>query len=261
MLKNRGSGVRFRKGFTLIELLVVIAIIAILAAILFPVFAKAREKARESACLNNTKQMAIAVATYMQDWDDYVPSSNYNPPPYGHATWMYQILPLLKSWKVFSCPSSPEDRPAGYNATTFPYANYSYNEYFMYAADSQGTHFEADFSNIATVPNPSGTALIADGYNASLFHDWGDAEDAATDWRKSPDKVPLPSGMLRIKFANGLVGGVPQSRHEGANIVFADTHAKFYSLSKFYCKGGASPPADAHQKVEVPIIHPFAQTQ
>jgi len=261
MLKNRGSAVRFRKGFTLIELLVVIAIIAILAAILFPVFAKAREKARESACLNNTKQMAIAVATYMQDWDDSFPSSNYNPPPYGHATWMYQLLPQIKSWQVYHCPSSPKDRPDGYDEKTFPYANYSYNEYFMYSADNGGQHFEADFSNAGSVPNPSGTALIADGYNATLFHDWGDAEDAATDWRKTPDKVPLPSGMLRVKYANGLVGGVPSSRHNGANIVFADTHAKYYQLSKFYCKGGASPPSDPKQKVEVPIIHPLAQTQ
>ena len=77
------------RGFTLIELLVVIAIIAILAAILFPVFAQAREKARESACLNNTKQMALAVQTYMNDNDGGYPSADRYPSPTAalDATW------------------------------------------------------------------------------------------------------------------------------------------------------------------------------
>src|SRR4051794_15671598 len=110
-----------RKAFTLIELLVVIAIIAILAAILFPVFASAREKARQSSCLNNTKQMGIALNTYMQDWDEHYPSSQYSPPPYSHGTWMVQLLPHLKSWNVYHCPSSPHDRPDGMDVKLFPF--------------------------------------------------------------------------------------------------------------------------------------------
>ncbi len=70
-----------RKGFTLIELLVVIAIIAILAAILFPVFAQAWEKARQTGCLSNVKQIGLGVQMYLQDYDEYVPRNAYADPP------------------------------------------------------------------------------------------------------------------------------------------------------------------------------------
>ena len=250
---------RHLRAFTLIELLVVIAIIAILAAILFPVFAQAREKARASACLNNTKQMGLAVATYIQDWDDHYPSSTYNPPPYGHGNWMAQIVPQLKSWQVFMCPSSPHERPTGYNEKLFPYATYSYNEYIMYGANGG---FEDDFSQQSAIPNPTGTALIADGYNATLFHDWDDgAGETNSGNNYAPDKVKLPSGMNRIKWANGNTGGRLQSRHNGTNIVYADTHAKYMPLPKFYNKGGVARPANPKERVQVPIIHPWAQTQ
>src|ERR1700729_3180729 len=91
------------KGFTLIELLVVIAIIAILAAILFPVFAKAREKARQTACLSNEKQMGTAVMMYVQDYDEHMPSvwdTNTG------LTWADEIYPYVKSLGVFVCPSN-----------------------------------------------------------------------------------------------------------------------------------------------------------
>jgi prepilin-type N-terminal cleavage/methylation domain-containing protein len=70
-----------RKGFTLIELLVVIAIIAILAAILFPVFAQAREKARQTGCLSNVKQIGLGIQMYVQDFDEYVPRNAFADPP------------------------------------------------------------------------------------------------------------------------------------------------------------------------------------
>jgi prepilin-type N-terminal cleavage/methylation domain-containing protein len=70
-----------RKGFTLIELLVVIAIIAILAAILFPVFAQAREKARQTGCLSNVKQIGLGIQMYVQDFDEYIPRNAYADPP------------------------------------------------------------------------------------------------------------------------------------------------------------------------------------
>src|ERR1700716_4263053 len=85
-----------RKGFTLIELLVVIAIIAILAAILFPVFAQAREKARQSTCLSNLKQIGLAIMTYAQDYDETLVMANYPDGP-NNILWMGLLDPYVKS--------------------------------------------------------------------------------------------------------------------------------------------------------------------
>ena len=92
-----------RKAFTLIELLVVIAIIAILAAILFPVFAQARDKARSIACLSNTKQLALGVMQYAQDYDELLPVAGYNAQCRGR--WQWQIYPYVKNQQVFTCPN------------------------------------------------------------------------------------------------------------------------------------------------------------
>jgi len=92
-----------RKGFTLIELLVVIAIIAILAAILFPVFAKAREKARTSSCQSNLKQLSIGLMQYTQDYDETLPRRYFAAEA---QSWRVVIQPYLKSEQVFRCPSN-----------------------------------------------------------------------------------------------------------------------------------------------------------
>ncbi len=109
-----------KKAFTLIELLVVIAIIAILAAILFPVFAQAKEAAKKTSCLSNAKQMALGLYMYSGDFDDYLPNTSweqesaggyqgtYNPAnPSGtyQIHWSYLIQPYIKNWKIFVCPS------------------------------------------------------------------------------------------------------------------------------------------------------------
>src|SRR5881628_1139205 len=95
-------------GFTLIELLVVIAIIAILAAILFPVFAKAREAARATSCKSNLKQIVTASMMYSQDYDELLVSSYWNyVTPYGGTTyWMGLILPYTKNVGIYKCPST-----------------------------------------------------------------------------------------------------------------------------------------------------------
>lgn len=121
-------------GFTLIELLVVIAIIAILAAILFPVFAKAREKARQASCASNEKQIGLAVMQYTQDNEEIMPSGRMSPTKTDNTggNWQDIIQPYTKSYGVFVCPSNPRNTtpmldgqnppPNGPNSTRVSYA-------------------------------------------------------------------------------------------------------------------------------------------
>jgi prepilin-type N-terminal cleavage/methylation domain-containing protein/prepilin-type processing-associated H-X9-DG protein len=150
-----------RSAFTLIELLVVIAIIAILAAILFPVFARARENARRASCMSNLKQIALGMNMYIQDYDSRYPSpypldessgskklivnndksmpsgvfnsyyvnSTYGSTTYGHyATWMDLVQPYTKSTQIFVCPSAarPTDPSYGYNMVFGSFGSDSY---------------------------------------------------------------------------------------------------------------------------------------
>jgi prepilin-type N-terminal cleavage/methylation domain-containing protein/prepilin-type processing-associated H-X9-DG protein len=111
-----------RKGFTLIELLVVIAIIAILAAILFPVFAKAREKARQTACLSNCKQIGQAYTMYADDYDGIVLPA-YSP--YDGSRWWTLLEPYVKSSKLFICPSAPYNNIPSYSLVMIGYSSAS----------------------------------------------------------------------------------------------------------------------------------------
>src|SRR5579863_5350046 len=104
-----------RSGFTLIELLVVIAIIAILAAILFPVFAQAREQARKTSCISNIKQISLANLMYTQDYDETFPLEEYSDPSPkppspdfqgNSASWQNSVQPYVKNWQCFIDPDS-----------------------------------------------------------------------------------------------------------------------------------------------------------
>ncbi len=107
-----GSPLAGRRGFTLIELLVVIAIIAILAAILFPVFAKAREKARQSSCMNNLKQYGTAMQMYLNDWDEtLIPGYNGVITLGAKEGWINSMSNYNKTTDLWHCPSSSVNVP------------------------------------------------------------------------------------------------------------------------------------------------------
>lgn len=117
--QSESSGLR-RRGFTLIELLVVIAIIAILAAILFPVFAKAREAARATSCRSNLKQLGSSLAMYAQDYDETVATSfMYYSPSDNLVWWPDLVRPYVKNEQVYLCPSVPSQRLASHNCSNW----------------------------------------------------------------------------------------------------------------------------------------------
>ncbi len=193
---------RTRAGFTLIELLVVIAIIAILAAILFPVFAKAREKARQTACLSNMKQIGLATLQYVQDYDESyyshrdncatAPCSGYLNPDgtikgdashldnvsNGKYFFMYKLQPYTKSYAVFVCPDNAVAFTANGTGTDHVYAapgaagkdyggqnSYSHNDVWMSPAAPYGSPAGTPSAPVtdATVNRPAGIVLMTEG--------------------------------------------------------------------------------------------------
>ncbi|HLK59243.1 MAG TPA: DUF1559 domain-containing protein [Chthonomonadaceae bacterium] len=232
-------------GFTLIELLVVIAIIAILAAILFPVFAQAREKARQTSCLSNSKQVSTAIMMYVQDYDEIMPIAVSYP---NWATWASLVTPYIKNWDIMFCPSGGQrlqqtwNTPPNQNAANWQFfVQYGYN--WVYLNRSQ-----ADCSDFALGPSylggpPTGLAAIAQPAGTVLLTDNG---------MKTPDKnvgtsLSYAPATLTADDACGLGGwglnatlwfpanakatsdyGFYYPRHaEGGNIAFCDGHSKF----------------------------------
>jgi len=165
------------KGFTLIELLVVIAIIAILAAILFPVFAQAREKARQISCLSNTKQLGLAFTQYEQDYDEKVPDG---ASPYGGGNgWAGDIYPYVKSSKVYLCP---DDHTGDFGGSIpFNISSYGYNAQFTIVTDPTNHKINADSITLARFNAPAQTVVLFEvigstGYDVTL----GNAANSST---------------------------------------------------------------------------------
>ena len=196
---------RARSAFTLIELLVVIAIIAILAAILFPVFARARENARRSSCQSNLKQIALGVKQYTQDYDERFPNITV-PAPAGSPGWAYAIQPYLKSEQIFQCPSETAPPPPGTDlltrAGTNGFSDYYLNYNTVSVADPAANPVVGTGRSEASIDYSSNTIMNGEGTGIS-----GDA--TANSYQLSPP-------------------GAGRARHlEGANYSFVDGHVKW----------------------------------
>jgi prepilin-type N-terminal cleavage/methylation domain-containing protein/prepilin-type processing-associated H-X9-DG protein len=139
-----------RKGFTLIELLVVIAIIAILAAILFPVFARARENARRASCQSNAKQIMLGIMQYTQDYDEKL---FYHNGGTGLTNWAYILQPYVKSTQLFTCPSDTLASNTFDGTPADQYFSYGFNWTWLNAA------------SLASIEKPSQTITITDSVN------------------------------------------------------------------------------------------------
>jgi prepilin-type N-terminal cleavage/methylation domain-containing protein/prepilin-type processing-associated H-X9-DG protein len=189
--------VKTRRGFTLIELLVVIAIIAILAAILFPVFARAREKARQSSCQSNLKQIGIAWAMYAQDYDERYPrGSGYVAAATVTSTygeWYITLEPYIKNTQIYNCPSSPY---TNYNAGNTTDGTYGVG----YTRNSNLQNSTA----MSSIPEPASTLCLVDGRN-NYFR-----------WRCPGDATTTTNS------------GWSNTRHnDGFNALFLDGHVKW----------------------------------
>jgi len=239
-----------KKGFTLIELLVVIAIIAILAAILFPVFAQAREKARQASCISNLKQITLAMLMYAQDYDEQVTrmwtygtdaqiKRNETPPTPQY--WHVFLQPYIKNYKIFICPSCGADAGKPKYSPTYPvgtscdvhdptdtvqrstaYDNYhmgsgSYGINTCYTRDSNVPVGGGGGVSIASVGRPADKILIAE-----FDKNW----HPAALYLPASAKKYTPSSPGCLDWGFGYLWG-PTDRHTGTrNAGYWDGHVK-----------------------------------
>lgn len=246
-----------KQGFTLIELLVVIAIIAILAAILFPVFARARENARRASCMSNLKQIGMGIMMYVQDYDEHYPMGWFGtsyietqsgmPGAYfttcnpssctgsgvGHfITWMDLIYPYVRSVQVFQCPSSTDPAfgtPAGPgadywlngaygNTTTDATMDSKGYDYAAYLYDTNITGWVGTGTPMSAIERPAETLMIYEDSGQGKNYD-------------SPYNI---RGEVAFWADNAVSGGgyttEVQPHLGGANITFGDGHVKWMSF-------------------------------
>jgi prepilin-type N-terminal cleavage/methylation domain-containing protein/prepilin-type processing-associated H-X9-DG protein len=195
------------RGFTLIELLVVIAIIAILAAILFPVFAKAREKARQTTCLAHVKQLATAVLSYAQDYDELLPRVCMRATgATSWESWADVVLPYAKNSQVFHCPSDARGgSPLSYG--------WNVGSWWWPKLNGVGCgylHMELPTVGLGDVADASQTVMMGE---------------------INPQYVPLQIYEPYFDTTAQQFIPIAKRHNEGSNYAFVDGHAKWYKLA------------------------------
>jgi prepilin-type N-terminal cleavage/methylation domain-containing protein/prepilin-type processing-associated H-X9-DG protein len=221
-----------RDGFTLIELLVVIAIIAILAAILFPVFAQARAKARQATCLSNLKQLGTAFMMYAQDYDETYPMCNYQAPgTTNNITWQYFIDPYVKAafpnvisnsanqrLSIYVCPEFGKTGDGTTSAR--PSSSYGANAYVLASFDvNRPTSAWGTVKSMASLQSPASVVLLSPHRGNCV---WSEGDD-----RSKGNSGSLPNCNI------GYV--VARMRHnDGANYLLGDGHAKWFRAPSPY---------------------------
>lgn len=224
-----------RKAFTLIELLVVIAIIAILAAILFPVFARARENARRTSCMSNLKQMGLAAMQYVQDYDEFYPRTliaNTQLPPdgdfwnNGYWYWPQILYPYHKSTQVFYCPSSVE--PSTSPPTTRHYG--ANTAIIVYTSSLPAT-------SLAAIITPASTYMMTDSGALRIDRSYTRFLESNNYYLPGAGSAGNPCNTT---IANAKADCENGRHFDGVNVAFADGHVKWLKSSVLYTEAGKS---------------------
>ncbi len=232
-----------RSAFTLIELLVVIAIIAILAAILFPVFAQAREKARQTSCLSNTKQVGLGMMMYVQDYDEEFPKADYwlptgsrsplNPNASGgfslrvnHYKWQTWVIPYIKNTDVLRCPSRSRDQAAWDVNGEYKGDGYAFNLSLAGRPFIGGVNPSFLGGSLVGVQQPAETWIFQELRNQVSFS------------YETPNFTTYPvadqeSWAAYLTPGNKVVqANAPHN--EGFNFAYVDGHSKWMNIKQFF---------------------------